>query len=1089
MADPHTESSLPESLLTGPISWMTRNTVAANLLMAVIFMLGIFGISSIKQEVFPDFQLDMVTVAVPYPGASPEEVEQGIILAVEEEVRGIDGVKRVNSTASEGAGTVVIELLLGQDNNAVLADVKAAVDRISTFPEDAEEPIVSLASNKREVVSIILSGDQDLASLHGMGEDVRRRLLADPRVTQVELFGVPPLEVSIEVSRARLESLGLSLEDVSRQITLASLELPGGEVESSGGEFLVRVADRKRTAAEFSDIVLRGTQGGGQVLLSDVATVRDAFQDTDLAYFFDGEPAVKLTAYRVGDETPATVAAAARDLAETLDAELPESVSVEIWADDSVMLAERIDLLVRNGIMGLSLVVLVLALFLDLRLALWVALGIPLSFAGAFILAPVFGVSINMVSLFALIVVLGLVVDDAIVVGENIYELEQQGMSRAEAAIRGARQMAVPVTFAILTSVAAFAPLMFIPGAMGKIFGIIPVIVISVLLFSLLEGFFILPAHLSHGASDTPNPLARSLQWVTDRTHKPVQAWFSGRLERFTGGTYQRFVRGLIAARYTTMALAVASLVLTVGLLAAQVVPFSFFPKLEGNNVSVNVRLPYGAPEASAQRVRAVLEEQLAVTIDEFGGEASVRGVMTRVGESQAGGGPGGGSAETGSHLLSIAVELVSTAQRDFTAKEFTDAWQARVPPLPGVDAVAFVSSSGPGAGAAVDVQLSHPDTDVLAAASGQVAEKLRSYADLKDIENTYASGKPQLDFSLLPNARTLGLTSSDVARQLRASFYGSEALREQRGRNEVKVMVRLPEAERGSEFDVEQLRVKTPAGGFAPIGSIARFERARAPTKIERESGQRVVNVRAELSATAKSSQNVVADLNAAFFDDLVARHPGLEVSLVGEQRDQAESLTSLRDNFVVALFVMYALLAIPFRSYVQPLIIMSAIPFGFVGAVLGHFVMGFELSIISMMGIIALSGVVVNDSLVLIDAANDYRREGLGPTDAVVKAGMRRMRPILLTSFTTFFGLMPMIWETSPQARFLIPMAISLGFGVLFATVIVLLLVPALYIIVEDLVAVVRFVFRWASGTATPGETGPVGPPEAPLPGPAAR
>jgi len=1061
---------LGKHLLTGPISWMARNTVASNLLMLVVLVLGLVGVFSIKQEIFPDFQLDMVTVSVPYPGASPEEVEQGIILAVEEEVRGLDGVKRVTSTAAEGAGTVAVELMLGQDNNAILADVKSAVDRISTFPEDAEEPIVSLASNKREVVSLILSGDQDLASLHNSAEDARRRLLADDRVTQVELFGVPPLEVAIEVSRARLEALGLSLDDVARQITLASLELPGGEVESSSGEFLVRVSDRKRSAAEFADIVLRGTQSGGQVRLADVATVRDSYQDTDLAYFFDGQPAVKLTAYRVGDETPADVAEATRELADVLRGELPGTVAVHIWDDDSVMLAERIDLLARNGIMGLILVVLVLALFLDLRLAFWVALGIPLSFAGAFILAPIWGVSINMVSLFALIVVLGLVVDDAIVVGENIYELEQQGHTRMEASIVGARQMAVPVTFAVLTSVAAFSPLLFVPGVMGKIFGVIPVIVISVLLFSLLEGFFILPAHLSHAANKKPSPLVAGIQFVIDHTHGPVRAWFAERLERFTEGPYHRLVRALIAGRYTTMGIAIATMIVTIGLLKAQVVPFSFFPKLEGNNVSVNVRLPYGAPEASARQVRATLERSLADVTEEFGGDAVVHGVMTRVGEGSATFGPGGGPGATGSHLLSIGVELVPTSQRDFTAKEFTDAWQAKVPPLPGVDTLTFVSSSGPGAGAAVDVQLSHPDTDVLARASGEVADKLRGYADLKDIENTYASGKPQLDFTLQPNARTLGLTTNDIARQLRASFYGSEALREQRGRNEVRVMVRLPEAERLSEFDVEQLRVKASTGAFVPLGSVARFERSRAPTTIERESGQRVVNVKADLSATAKSSQNVVTDLRDTYFASLAARYPGLQVDLVGEQRDQQESLSSLGRNFLVALFVMYALLAIPFRSYVQPLIIMSAIPFGFVGAVVGHLVMGFELSIISMMGIIALSGVVVNDSLVLIDAANQFRAEGLGPVDAVVKAGRRRMRPILLTSFTTFFGLMPMIWETSPQARFLIPMAISLGFGVLFATLIVLLLVPALYIIIEDLKAVVAFLLRWMTGNQTP-------------------
>ena len=1055
---------------TGPIAWMAKNSVASNLLMIVILVLGLLGMSRIKQEIFPEFTLDMVNVAVPYPGASPAEVEQGIILAVEEEVRGLDGVKRVYSSANEGAGVVSVELLLGADGDKVLNDVKGAVDRIATFPEDAERPTVSLASRKREVVSLIFSGDQDRRALQELAEKARRRLLESPDVTQAEVVGVPPLEVSIELSRARIEGLGLSLDDVARQVTAASLELPGGEVETRGGEFLVRVSDRKLAGDEFADIILRSTIDGAQVRLGDVATIRDAYQDTDLEYFYNGHPAVRLTAYRVGDETPAAVAAATKTLAEALATELPPTVSVEVWNDDSKMLDERIDLLIRNGRMGLVLVLLVLALFLDLRLAFWVALGIPLSFAGAFVLAPGLGVSINMVSLFALIIVLGLVVDDAIVVGENIYELTERGMGRSEAAIQGAREMAVPVTFAVLTSVAAFAPLLFVPGVMGKIFGIIPIVVISVLLFSLIEGFFILPAHLGHGEGAN-GARKGSLLWRLEAPRR----WMAGMLERFIALRYRPMLDWVIDWRHTTMAVATASLILTVGILKAQIVPFSFFPKLEGNKVSVGARLPYGAPTAATNEVRLILEDALQQTVSELsegGAKPVMKGVLMKVGEGNAAGGPGGGTAASGSHLLGVEVELVSSEERDFTSKAFTELWQSKVPPLAGVDALSFQSSSGPGAGAAVDVQLSHPDTEVLARASGEMAEILRGYTDLRDIENSYAAGKPQLDFTLLPNARTLGLTASDVARQLRAGFYGSEALREQRGRNELRVMVRLPEDERVSEFDVEQLRIKTPGGAFVPLGAVAAFTRNRAPTTIERESGQRTVNVSAELSATARSSQDVVADLKARVLPELQARYPELQLDLVGEQREQKESLSSLAGNFGIALFVIYALLAVPFRSYTQPAIIMSAIPFGIVGAVMGHLVMGFELSIISMMGIIALSGVVVNDSLVLIDAANGFRREGQDAKTAIINAGARRMRPILLTSFTTFFGLMPMIFETSPQARFLIPMAISLGFGVLFATAIVLVLVPALYIIIEELVTGTQRLGRRMTGGARPVE-----------------
>ena len=1046
----------------GPIAWMARNSVAANLLMIVIFAVGMLGLGRMKQEVFPAFELDLVTVAVPYPGASPAEVEQGIVLAIEEEVRAIDGVKRVTSTAAEGVGTVAVELQLGVDKDKVLNDVKSAVDRITTFPEDAEKPIVSSSSSRREVISVLLSGDQDLRALHEQGERLRARLLDRPEITQVDLMGVPPLELSIEVSRARLEALGLSLEDVARQLTAASVELPGGEVETRGGELLLRLSDRRLTAETFANLVLISTRDGSQLRLSDVATLRDRYQDTDLAYFYDGKPAVKVTAFRVGDETPRAVATAVKEVAEEFRGEAPASMTVTTWRDDSQILNDRVDLLVRNGQSGLILVVLVLALFLDLRLALWVALGIPLSFAGSFALAPMLGVSINMVSLFALIIVLGVVVDDAIVVAENYHDLVEKGNSRMQAAILGAQQMAVAVTFSVLTTVATFFPLLILPGIFGKIFGIIPLVVISVLIFSLAESFFILPAHLGHGkegAAPAPGTLR-------SRFDAPRRV-FSAALLRFTEGPYQRFLRASLAWRQLTIAVAMVFLMLTVGVLKAQIVPFSFFPKLEGNTVTVGARLPYGAPEAAVTDVRRSIEDALMATIPEFGArEAVTRGVLTRAGQGLGTGGPGGASGTLGGHLVSFEVELVPTEQREFTSKDFADAWQAKVPPLAGVDALTFNSSSGPGGGAAVDVQLAHPDTAVLARASAELAETLRTYTDLRSVENTYAAGKPQLDFTLRPEARTLGLTAVDVGRQLRAHFFGAEALREQRGRNELRVMVRLPEAERLSEYDVEEVLIRTPTGGFAPLGTVAELRRNRAPTSIEREDGQRTVDVKADLAAGVRSSQDVIASLKADVLPALRARYPDLKAELVGEQREQNESLSSLGSNYLVALFVVYALLAVPFRSYTQPLIIMVAIPFGIVGAVAGHLLLGFELSIISMMGIVALSGVAVNDSLVLIEAINQYRAEGDSPVEAAVRAGIRRMRPILLTSLTTFFGLMPMIFEKSPQARFLIPMAISLGFGVLFTTVIALVLVPSLYLSLEENLAWGRRVWAWARG-----------------------
>ncbi len=1043
------DKSTDKSLAKGAIGWMAHNSVAANLMMFVILVGGIIGIVRTKQEVFPEFTLDIVQIGVPYPGASPSEVEQGIVLAVEEAVRGLDGVKRVTSSSIEGAGAVSVELILGTDTVVALGDVKDAIDRITSFPEDAEEPTISLMSRKREVISFLIGGDAPLSTLHNFAEKARADLLDSPDVTQVEIKGVPPIEVAIEVPRATLESYGWTADDIAMQIKAASLELPAGEIESSRGEFLLRVADRKRTASDFADLVLKSTAQGAQVRLGDVANIRDGYLDTDVDYLFNGKPAVQVTAYRMGDETPSQVARAVRDYLDELRADVPESIEVKVWKDDSIILQERIQLLLDNAMLGLILVLLILALFLDLRLAFWVALGIPISFMGAFLVLPTFDQSINMVSLFAFIITLGMVVDDAIIVGEHAFDKMQEGMEPMKAAIEAGREMSVPVTFAVLTTAAAFSPLFFAPGFSGKIFGIIPFVVVAVLGFSVLESFFILPAHIAHlKGKGLVNWLLKPFTMVAD----PMYRQASRGLNWFIDNVYDPVLATALKFRYVTFAAAVASFIVAASLVGAGLVPFRFFPVLEGNEVTATVTLPYGAPESLAREIQRTIEASARATTEELGRD-TVRGMFTRLGETKPTGGPAGGGQLTGSHLVTVEISLVQSSERDFSSEEFGNAWKKNTPELVGVESMVFTSTSGPGAGAPVDVQLVSANTEHLAQASVALAEELRTYAELTDVENSYSSGKPQYSFHLLPEARNLGLTSQMVARQLRSFVFGAEALREQRGRNEVKVMVRLPEEERSSEQDLERLRIHTPRGGLVPLSHVASLERGRAATSIKREDGKRKVNVTANLAAGVVSPQPVLDSLKKDVLPELLSRYPRMTAEFAGSQRAQQESMQSLGQNFIFALFVIFALLAIPFRSYVQPVIVMAAIPFGFVGAVLGHLLMGFELSIISVMGIIALAGVVVNDSLVLIDATNRARREGMSAIEAVTYGGKRRLRPIMLTSLTTFFGLMPMIFETSIQARFLIPMAISLGFGVLFATFIALLVVPSLYMIVEDL------------------------------------
>ncbi len=1028
--------------VSGAIAWMTRNAVASNLLMGVLLLAGFFSVLQTKQEVFPAFSIDIIAVTVPYPGASPEEVEQGIVLAVEEQLRGIDGIKRINSNASENVGSIIVELLTDAKTDKVRNDVKSAVDRITTFPQDAERPQVEELSLRREVITLILSGDQDLKTLQQLAEAARSEIRKDPNVTQIQVVDVPDLEMSIEVPKLTLEAHGLTLDDIATQIRIASLELPSGGVKTANGEILVRVADRKRSVDDFKDLIIRSSFQGAELRLGDVATITDGYTDTDEESYYNGKRAVRLVIYRVGDQTPTDVANAVKLYKSQLESELPATITVSVWNDTSEILKGRIQLLVNNARVGLILVFCILALFLEFRLAFWVAMGIPISFLGSFILLGQTGATINMISLFAYIVTLGLVVDDAIVVGENIFEKREKGLPWIDAAVEGAREMAVPVTFAVLTSVAAFSPLLLVPGVSGKFFGLIPTVVISVLLLSLIESFFVLPAHLGHMSDKPPGAFVQMM-------NRPRE-WMSIKLNRFIQGPFDRILNTAVRNRYASFATAIALFFISIGVVGGGLLPFSFFPKIESDRISISATLPYGAPVENTAHVQRSIESAITAALEDIEEKNIIKGVFSTVGAGPL----GRTGVPKGSHLTAVTIEMVSAEYRTIGAEELSRRIKEKMSPLPGVENLKYNTNlDGPGAGAAVDVKLTSDNFESLATASDELTQMLRGYPSLISIENTFSAGKQQLDYQILPEGRSLGLTSSDLARQLRSSFFGSEALREQVGRLERRTMVRLPKSERTVENDVSSIRVRTPQGGFVPLEQVAKRSRGQAPTSITREDGVRSINVRADLAPGVASSREVLTDIENTLFPALKEKYPELELRFAGEQRDQQETMASLGQNYLLALLAIYGLLAIPFKSYIQPFIIMSAIPFGFVGAVAGHMIMGFSLSVISMFGIVALTGVVVNDSLVLIDAANNYRANGESPIQAVMNGAKRRFRPILLTSLTTFLGLAPMILEKSLQARFLIPMAISLGFGVLFATGIILLIVPSLYMIVEDL------------------------------------
>ena len=1036
------------------MGWMCRNPVAANLLMITFVVGGLLMAGRLRQEVFPEFTIDIVFVSVAYPGAGPEEVEQGVMLAVEGAVEGLDGVKRVSSTAGEDGGSVVIELVRGADSGKALQDVKTAVDRITSFPEDIERPTVSLFVSRNRVLSVLVHGNGDERTLRDAAQRLREDLLQQPGITYATLSYARPLEIAVDVPSATLRTLGLTLGEVARSIQESSVDLPAGEIRSEAGRVLVRTNARRDYASEFQDIPVITRPDGTRVTLGMIASIKEDFREQDLAAFFNDQRTMTVEVYRVGNETPIGVSNATAEFIAAQRSTLPPGIGLTIWNDDSVIYRQRIDLLMRNAYVGLALVLLMLGLFLEPRLAFWVMLGIPISILGSFLLIPLTGATINMISLFAFIVTLGIIVDDAIMVGENIYEKREQGMGVMEASIVGVKEMSMPVFFAVTTNIVAFAPMFFIPGGEGKLFMQIPAITISVFFVSLIESLLVLPAHLSHRGRDSifwrtvGKPSAycrRMLDWWIRRCYVPV-----------SGLCFHH--------RYATLAGGVAVLLTAIGYVAGGWIPFTFMPAIDSGAIIVSARLSVGAPRAEADRVLNTLQTSFDQAIAGLGLEDAVNGEFSVVGANLNPFGPVRleGADES---MVSMWV-MLDTELQTVPSSVITTAWNEAAGPIAGVEAITFRDGFGE-SDKPLEVRLIHRDRDALDAAALDVAAMLEQYDGIRGVDSGVATGKPQLDFTLTPEGRAAGLTTLSAARQGRDAIYGAEALRQQRGRDELRVMVRLPENERSSLGVLDTLVLRTPAGGEIPLSEALTITPGRAKTSISRRNGQRVLDVTAEVDTGVTNANTVVADLGPRLATEIGPRHPGLSWTFEGEYRDQMDTFEDLGTGYAMAMLVIFGLLAVPFKSYVQPLIVMSAIPFGFIGALIGHVLLGYNLNIITMFGVVALSGVVVNDSLVLLVTANRWRDLNPDGTalEAMANAGRRRFRPILLTSVTTFCGLSPMIFENSIQAKFLVPMAISIGFGILFATFVILLIVPALYIIADDM-------HRWVKMLTQPAD-----------------
>ena len=1013
----------------GPMAWMVANRVTPNLLMLALLAGGLLMTTLIKQEVFPEFSLDMVTVSVSYPGATPEQVEQNIVLAIEEKVRDVSGIDEMTATASEGSGTVTLELSESADGQAVFQDVQQAISQITTFPDDAEQPVISLSDHQRDVLDIQIYGDVSETALRAYAEEVRDRLLQSPDITQVELEGVRDYVIRIAIAQERLRSYGLTLGEVADTVAASAVDVAGGSADTASGEVLLRLEGRRDAAREFERIPLLTTPEGTVVRLGDVADVENGFEDSKTEATYDGARSIGIEVFRVGKQTPISVSEATREVMDDLEADLPPSLQYAINGDSSEIYQQRLELLLKNAFMGLVLVLVVLSLFLEMRLAFWVTMGIPTAFLGAFLFLPLMGVTINMISMFAFIIALGIVVDDAIVAGENIYEHRERGAGVLEAAMAGARDVAMPISFSILTNIVAFLPLLLVPGFLGKLFGVIPLVVITVFLVSWVEALFIMPAHLAHGRPRQRNRLSAAI-------HRRQQA-FSRGFSRLVSDYYAPFASKLVVHRYVTTAFGVAVLLVVLAWAMSGRMGFTLMPKVESDRAQATLTLPYGSPMPRMTETRDRLEAAAEQVITDNGGDNLATGVFATIEEN---------TIEMRVYLQSADVRPISTAA-------FVQAWREQLGEVAGLQSAQFQSDAGgPGAGKAITVELSHRDTDTLDRAAESLAARLGEFAGATDIDSGVAQGKNQVSFTLNDAGRSLGLTNADVGSQVRAAFYGAEALRQLQGRNEVKIMVTLPEAQRDSAAAIRNLLIRTPDATYVPLHQVADIDYSRAFTQITRRNGRRSVEVTANVTPFDATSR-ITQTLNAQTLPQLAEDYPGLTYGYSGRQEDTADSLHALFVGFVLSLAGIYMLLAIPFASYLQPVIVMVAIPFAVVGAIIGHEIMGYSLSVISLMGMLALAGVVVNDSLVLIHYANTLRQRGENAADAVRLAAVRRFRPILLTTLTTFGGLAPMIFETSLQARFMIPMAVSLGFGILFATGITLVLVPCFYVIVEDL------------------------------------
>lgn len=1016
------------------VTWMADNPVAANLLMFAMLLGGVLGFSDIRQEITPDFTLESVRVTVSYPGASPEEVEEGIVLAVEKEITGMEGVRSITSAATEGSGSVTAELTDDADPGEVLQNISNAVSRITSFPEDAEPPRVAINTHGFYVVSVAVASSLPPDDLFELSERIRREILTMPGVSEVNVRGRLAPQIAIEISQERLRALDLTLADVAQAVRSAARDVPAGGIETLDGEILLRTEGRRVRANEFADIPIKVLEDGSSIMLRDLARLIDGFAETSQSFEFNGRPGLRLDVYQTESQRPIELAGRVRALVAQLNDELPETVAISIHNDRSERYAERSKILLKNGAIGLTLVVITLGIFLNARLAFWVAVSIPVVFIGSFMVLPEIDVTLNMISMFAFILTLGIVVDDAIIVGENIHAKHQQGLPMAQAVRDGANEMVVPVLYAVGTNIIAFIPLIFVPGVTGQFMRHLPIVASVVFLVSLIEALLVLPSHLNTD-SDRDSPGRRDFFRRFARVKRFHDA-VADSLDRLRDGPYMRALNTALRERYLTALIFTGLLALVVIWYESGRIDLAWRPEIPGNRVDAELQMPVDASFGETLAVVRRIEAAALRALDRLGDrEQHIESWFTRA------------TASSGD----VNVYLVADELRPFTQEQLTRVWREEIGELPEARSLFFEYLIGPGGNQGLRINLSHTSTETLETAARELAGHLDEFAGLVDISDGVAEGKRQIRFTLTPQGRAIGLTEASLGRQVRNAFYGAEALRLLRDGYEVKVMIRLPRAQRLSVQDINEFIVRGRDGIEMPLALAADFSEGQAYSTIRREDGRRTLTVAASFDKASANSRRIRSTLEQQVLPELVARHPGLNWKFAGGRRDRTEALDGIFRGLLWAALVVFALTAALFRSYAQAVIIMLTIPYSVAAAVAGHVLLGFDLSSVSVFGMIALGGLVVNGALVLTLRYNQLAVSGADT--ALARAAKSRFRPIVLTSLTTTAGLFPMLFETSTQALFLVPMAIALSFGTLASAFVVLLLIPAFHAIWADI------------------------------------